>query len=156
MSIVDANGVILTKTQLAAKTSAVTPPAKVTINEDIFETFSYPGAKDPETGLRRLFLAGDVIPQAVIDKIYSDSNATVSAILPVTGLAAGGTPVVITGTGLLGTKGVTLGGVAATAVKVVSDTKVTCTTGPHATGAVTVIVQDASGDVTKTTFFTYV
>jgi hypothetical protein len=74
---------------------------------------------------------------------------------PVTGLAAGGGAATINGTGLLGNKGVTFGGVAATNVKVVSDTKITCTIPPHAAGAVTVVVQDASGDVTKPAFYTY-
>lgn len=155
MSVVDANGNILTKAQLMAKTTAVVQPAKVTVNEDVFESFSYSGAKDPETGKRRLFRAGAVVDQAAIDKIYSDSAAAVSTMSPVTGLAAGGTPVTINGTGLLGTKGVTFGGAAATNVKVVSDTKVTCTTPAHAAGAVTVVVQDASGDVTKAAFYSY-
>lgn len=155
MSVVDANGNILTKTQLMALTTAVVQPAKVTVNADVYESFSYSGARDPETGKRRLFRAGAVVDQAVIDKIYSDSAAAVSTIVPAGGGVAGTTPVTINGTGLLGTKGVTFGGTAATAVKVLSDTKVTCVAPAHAAGAVNVVVQDASGDVTKTAAYTY-
>jgi hypothetical protein len=155
MSVVDANGNILTKAQLGALTTAVPAPAMVTVNQEIWETFSYPGAKDPETGTRRLFKVGSVVAQSVIDKIYADSAASVSSLTPVTGGVAVTTPVTINGTGLLGTKGVTFGGTAATNVKVVSDTKVTCVAPAHAAGAVNVVVQDASGDVTKTAAFTY-
>jgi hypothetical protein len=155
MSVVDANGNILTKAQLQAKTTAVVLPAQVTVNETIYESFTHPGAKDPETGMRRLFRAGSVVSQAVIDKIYADSAAAVSSLSPVSGLAAGGTAVTINGTGLLGTKGVKFDTVQATNVKVVSDTKVTCVTPPHAVGAVNVTVQDASGDVVKNAFFAY-
>lgn len=155
MSVVDVNGTILTKAQLLAKTTPVVVPDKLTLTEEIWETFGYSGATDPEGGKRRLFRAGEVVESALIDSIYAASNAAVSTISPTGGLAAGGTPVTINGTGLLGNKGVTFGGTAATNVKVVSDTKITCTAPAHAAGAVNVVVQDASGDVTKTGAYTY-
>lgn len=155
MSVIDVNGNILTKSQLLAKTTAVVVPDKVKLTEEIWETFSFPGAKNPETGKRRLYRVGEVVDPAAIDAIYNASLAAVSSISPTGGSTAGATPVTINGTGLLGTKGVTFGGTAATAVVVVSDTKVTCVAPAHASGAVNVVVQDASGDVTKTGAYTY-
>lgn len=80
---------------------------------------------------------------------------TASAIVPNTGLAAGGTDVVITGDHMVDVTGVTFGGVAATNVVVVDDQHVKCTTPPHAAGAVTVVITDSDGSATKPTFYTY-
>lgn len=155
MSIVDANGNILTKAELLAKTTAVVVPDKVRTTEAIYETFTHPGASDHEGGRRLLYREGMAVSSAEIDAMYAASAASFSSITPATGLAAGGTNVTILGAGFSGVEGVTLGGVAATNVKVVSDTKITCTTGAHAAGAVAVVIQDASGNVTAAGAFTY-
>jgi hypothetical protein len=159
MAIVDSTGTKLTKAQLLAKATQVTQDPLYEFNEDIWETSQYPGAKAFEDGVgakrAKLFHAGEKVRQSVIDKMYTDSAATVDTIAPATGLAAGNLPVTITGSGFAGVRGVTFGGTAATNFKVVSDTKITCNTPPHAAGAVNVVVQDASGDVTKTNGFTY-
>jgi hypothetical protein len=78
---------------------------------------------------------------------YTSSNPapTVSTISPVTGPAAGGTAVTITGTGFLSGAGVTLGGTAATNVVVVSATSITAKTPAHAGGAVNVAVTNTDG-----------
>jgi hypothetical protein len=81
--------------------------------------------------------------------------ATVSTVAPATGVAAGGTAVTLTGTGMLDSTGVTFGGTAATSVTVVSSTSITCVTPAHAVGAVDVVVLDPSGNGTKTGGFTY-
>ncbi|MGA9800313.1 MAG: IPT/TIG domain-containing protein, partial [Terriglobales bacterium] len=65
---------------------------------------------------------------------------TVSSILPNTGTTSGGTAVTITGTGFLSGATVTLGGMAATGVTVVSSTSITATTPAHTAGAVNVVV----------------
>lgn len=155
MSIVNAAGNILTKAELTALTTPVVVPDKLKLTEAVYETYTYPGGNSFETGKRLLYRAGAVVSQKEVDDIYAASVATVSTITPATGLAAGNTDVTIVGTGFGGNKGVTFGGTPATAVKVVSDTKITCKTPAHAAGAVTVVVQDASGDVTKPTFYTY-
>jgi hypothetical protein len=155
MSITDSAGNILTKSELLAKATQVTQPTVYKFTEDIFETFGYPGAKEPEGGRRLLFNEGREITEPEIDAMYAASAATFGSIAPNHGPAAGNTAVTITGTGLLGVEGVTIGGSAATDVDVVSDTKVTCKTPAHAAGAVSVVLKDASGDVTANNAYTY-
>ena len=79
----------------------------------------------------------------------------VDSIAPNSGLAAGGTPVTIAGEGLTGSTGVTFGGTAATAVVVVNDATITCTTPAHAVGAVAVVVANPRGNVTVANGYTY-
>lgn len=159
MTIVKSDGTKLTKAQLLALTTSVSQPPIVKFTEDVFEITPFPGGKDFDDATKskrsRLFNAGQEVPQSVIDAMYAAGAATVDTVTPATGLAAGVIPVTITGTGFAGVRGVTFGGAAATNVKVVSDTKITCTNPAHAAGAVNVVVQDASGDVTKTGGFTY-
>ncbi|MEO9255159.1 MAG: IPT/TIG domain-containing protein, partial [Tepidiformaceae bacterium] len=74
--------------------------------------------------------------------------ATVTAVSPITGPTAGGTPITITGTGFTGTTpatGVTVGGVPAASVVVVSDISITAVTPGHASGIVDVIVDNGNG-----------
>jgi hypothetical protein len=159
MTIVNSAGTKLTKAQLLALTTSVPQPPIVKFTEDIFEITPFPGGKDFDDSAKskrsKLFIAGQEVPQAQIDAMYSSSSAAFTAIAPASGLAAGNLAVTITGTGFAGVRGVTFGGTAATNVKVVSDTKITCTTPPHAAGAVAVVIQDASGDVTAAGAFTY-
>jgi hypothetical protein len=61
---------------------------------------------------------------------------TITAIAPVSGGAAGGTAITITGTGFGGATSGTLGGVALATFVVVSDTSITAVTGAHAAGLV--------------------
>jgi Malectin domain/Bacterial Ig-like domain/IPT/TIG domain/Glucose / Sorbosone dehydrogenase len=65
---------------------------------------------------------------------------TVTAINPTSGTSAGGTAVTITGTNFGAGAAVTIGGVPATGVVVNSTTSITAITGPHAVGAVDVVV----------------
>lgn len=159
MAIVDSTGTKLTKAQLLAKTTAVAQPPVVKFTEDIWETYQLPGAKNYEdganTGKKKLYNEGQEVLQSEIDASYAASAATVDAVAPANGVAAGGLAVTITGKGFGGSRGATFGGTAATEFKVVSDTKITCKTPAHAAGAVAVVVQDASGDATKAAAFTY-
>lgn len=75
---------------------------------------------------------------------------TLTAISPTTAAAAGGTRVAISGTGLTGATAVTFGGVAATAVSVDSDTRITATAPAHAAGSVDVAVTTPGGTATRT------
>jgi hypothetical protein len=159
MAIVDSTGKKLTKAQLLAKTTNVPQPTVVRFTEDIWETYALPGGKNFEdgknTGRKKLYVQGQAVPQTEIDAMYSASAAAVSAVAPVSGVAAGNVNVTITGQGFSGATGATFAGTAATAFKVVSDTVITCKTPPHVVGAVDVVVQDASGNATKTGGFTY-
>jgi hypothetical protein len=81
---------------------------------------------------------------------------TVTAISPVSGSAAGGTAITITGTGFVSGATVSLGGTAATGVTVVSATSITATTPAHAAGSVNVVVTNSdSQSGTLTNGFTY-
>lgn len=74
---------------------------------------------------------------------------------PAHGAAAGGDEVTVKGQNLTGVTGVTFGGTAATAVVVVDDETLTCTTPAHAAGAVDVVVTNPTGSKTETAAFTY-
>lgn len=82
---------------------------------------------------------------------------TITSLDVVTGTAAGGTAVDITGTGFVATPTVTFGGTAATSVVRVSATHVTCVTPAHAVGAVNVVLTNPDTlAVTKANGFEYV
>lgn len=155
MSIVNSAGSILTKTELVALAEEVAQPTVYRFTENIYETFSYPGAKDHEGGRRLLFREGEEITEDKLDAMYAASVASFTSITPAVGDVAGGTAVTIVGKGFSGAEGATLGGIALTNFKVVSDTKITGTTGAHAAGAVNLVIQDASGNVTANNAFTY-
>jgi hypothetical protein len=81
---------------------------------------------------------------------------TFTSILPVSGTAAGGTSVTITGTGFTGATAVTFGGTAATSFTVVSATSITATTPAHAAGVVNVVITTPGGTATGSNKYTYV
>jgi hypothetical protein len=112
--------------------------------------------------------AGCQSSQAVLDQMrgYIESRAsclgllaaapTVTGISPTSGSTGGGTPVTISGTGFQSYATVTIGGVNATAVTIVNATTITATTGAHAAGTVSVVVQNPdSQTATKTNAYTY-
>jgi len=78
-----------------------------------------------------------------------------TAVSPTSGTTAGGTTITISGTGLTGTTGVTVGGSAATSVTVVSDTEVTCVAPAHSAGAVDVVLTTPAGSDTLAAAYTY-
>ncbi len=84
------------------------------------------------------------------------ATPTVTGVSPNSGPAAGGTPVTITGTNFLSGATVTFGGASATAVVVVSSTKITANTPRHKQGSVNVVVTNPDGQKgTLTSGFTY-
>jgi hypothetical protein len=76
-------------------------------------------------------------------------------VAPLTGTAAGGTAVTITGTGFTGATAVSFGGTAATTFTVDSDTQISATTPAHAAGVVDVSVTTPNGTSTVPGLFTY-
>jgi hypothetical protein len=157
MSITNEAGQTLTESAMNALTDDVAaPPTMVTVTEDIWQRFTAEGQTGPkafEAQTRLLFHEGQVVAQSAVDALFAD--ATIDTVLPATGPAAGGTAIKITGTNFGGVSGVTVGGVACTNVRVVSEKVISCTTGAHAAGAVNVVVTDDSGAVTKTNGYTY-
>jgi hypothetical protein len=78
----------------------------------------------------------------------------ITALNPTTGPTAGGTSVSVTGTGLTGATGVTVGGLAATGLIVASDTALSFTTPASVAGPAAVLVTGPGG-VSAATTFTY-
>jgi hypothetical protein len=79
----------------------------------------------------------------------------VGSIAPTTGPIAGGTSVTLTGTGLTGASGVTVGGIAATSLLVASDTSLSFTTPASVAGPAAVIVTTPAGVSGNATAFTF-
>ena len=79
-----------------------------------------------------------------------------TAVVPASGLVAGGASVVVSGAGLLGASAVSFGGVAGSSVVVVSDSAVSVVVPAHAAGVVDVVVTTAGGAGLLAGSFTYV
>jgi hypothetical protein len=81
---------------------------------------------------------------------------TVTVASPGAGTTAGGTPIFVSGTGFNTGATVTIGGVAATNVAVLRSTLLSASTGPHAAGAVDVVVRNTDNQSgTRPAGFTY-
>lgn len=153
MSLIKADGTIVKLANLTDVTDTASTVEYVVLTEDLYTTKTLPGASKFEGGKFLAYNSGQIVPLTELQNLYT--TATVTTVSPATGGIAGGTEVTITGTDLAGTTGVTFGGSTATSVVVVSDTKITCVTPAHSSGAVNVVVQDDAGNVTKTNAFTY-
>jgi formylglycine-generating enzyme required for sulfatase activity len=80
---------------------------------------------------------------------------TISSLVPAAGPIAGGTTITINGANLTSTASVTVGGVPAIGVTVLSATKVRVVTPPGSAGGRDVVLTTAWGTVTRTNGFTY-
>lgn len=76
---------------------------------------------------------------------YTTSSLTLGSVSPISGPAAGGTQVTITGTNFQAGVGVTFGGLAATSVEVTSSTTIEATTPAHTAGDIGVTVTNSDG-----------
>ena len=89
---------------------------------------------------------GGVTPGVIDDdlgfRVVRTPDPAISSVSPATGSTAGGTAITITGTSLTGATSVTVGGVAATSVVVVSATSVTAFTPAGTVGAKSVAVTE--------------
>jgi hypothetical protein len=81
---------------------------------------------------------------------------TISGISPASGSTAGGTTVTLTGTNFASGATVTIGGVAATGVTVISSTSLRAVTGARAAGAADVVVAVGTQTATLARGYTYV
>jgi Glycosyl hydrolases family 16/IPT/TIG domain len=117
-----------------------TPDADIAEDKTVSTTGSY-SATAPNS-------SGSWVMQMVAFRASGTSGGSsnpapkVSAISPNAGTASGGAAVTITGTGFQSGVAVTIGGVAATSVTVVSSTSITAKTPAHAAGAADVAVKN--------------
>ncbi len=82
---------------------------------------------------------------------------TLASVAPTSGPTAGGTAITLSGTGFLAGATVTVGGVAATSVSVVSSTQIVCTTPAGSAGVAAVVVTNPdTQSATLSGGFTYV
>lgn len=156
MTFYNSAGAKLSKSGLLALTATPTstdPPLQ--FNAPVYQSYN----SDPQSGTafeaqsRLAFAIGEVVPTSLINGLFV--AATIASITPATGPAAGGTAVTIKGTDFAGATAVTFGGTAATNVKVVNNTTITCTTPAKSAATVDVVVTDDSGTVTKTGGFIF-
>lgn len=92
--------------------------------------------------------------QSVLDR-WGVCAPVVSTVSPASGPVGGGTTITISGSNLLSTSAVSIGGVPAASFAVVSMTSVTAVTPPGAVGPAAVAVTTAGGTATQPNAFTY-
>jgi hypothetical protein len=152
--LTDASGTTIPKASFPS-TGYSDPDPLLTLTEDVYEHFKMVG-ESGETGRRLKWKAGTNIRTSERDFFYSNySAATITSLTPATGAAAGGTAIVIRGTGFDGASGVTFGGTAGTSFSVVNDETIHVTTPAKTAGTYDVIVQDDAGNVTDAASFIY-
>lgn len=154
MALVKSDGSAVTKAPGASILEPVTQTdPRVTVKENIYEVTPYDHVNYPTQKRQLAFPQGAVIRQSEWDKKFA--AAAISSVTPSTGGVAGGTQIVIRGTGFPTSATVTVGGANATAVVVVNDNQIKCTTPAGTAGAKDVVVNAAGGNATKTGGFTY-
>lgn len=104
------------------------------------------------------YLAATRAQQSITVGYPTPVFSTTAPFVPFFGPTSGGTSVTINGSGFTGVTGVTIGGVPATNVVVVNDTKITMTTGvgPSTGGKLDVVVSNPSRSATWPGGFVYV
>lgn len=113
-------------------------------------TVSYPTA-----GSRNFVYTDGAISRTVSVTIGVPTNPVVTGVSPSTSTTDGGVTATITGSQLTGTTGVTIGGVAATNVVVVSDSEITFTVPAGIEGSATIVVTTSAGSDTNALQFTF-
>lgn len=83
------------------------------------------------------------------------TKGKITSVSPKSGSPKGGTTVTVKGTGFTKVKKVTVGGVRATKVKVLSSRKLRFRTPAHAAGTVTIVITTARGKIVKKRAFRY-
>ena len=106
----------------------------------------------------RVTTAGGTSATSATDQYTYIEAPTVTAVSPKSGPTAGGTTVVITGTGFTGATAVTFGATASTSFTVNTATQITATSPAHAPGTVDVRVTTAGGTsaTSATDQYTYI
>ena len=104
----------------------------------------------------RFVVKMNITEEPGLDGPVPPAPPVVTAIAPTAGVAAGGTALTITGVGLTGATGGTLGGAALTSFVVVNPTTITAVAPAHAAGLVSLVINHPSGNKTKANAYTYV
>jgi IPT/TIG domain len=115
-------------------------PEALDTNDHLYVAFTTQAPPEPTDGCAALVVT---------------TPPSIDSLNPITGPEAGGTVVVITGTGFTGATGVTFDGTAGTAFTVNSASTITVTTPPGTAGPADVVVQHANGNATEVGGFTY-
>ena len=118
-------------------------------------TATLKGANGTKTVYARFLNNAGIWSARVQDSVNLHAAASVTTIAPASGPTAGGTKITLTGGRFTGTTKVTVGGVDATSLVVVSDTKLTVKVPAGTAGAKTVKVFNAYGTSNSKTY-TYV
>lgn len=154
MTLVKANGTQITKAAGEAIVEAVPEKKpKVRVKENVYELNTPSGTAYPPVGKRLLYHEGQIVERAAWDAAFPP--ATITSITPATGPAAGGTNVVIKGSGFSPGTAPAIGGNALTAVKVVGEDRIEGTTPAGSAGASQVAVNTDSGPGSNTVTYTY-
>lgn len=96
------------------------------------------------------FVQHEAITSAIAPALDTPAAPTVLSLSDITGPAAGGEIVTITGTSFIGVTGVTFGGTAATDYEVVDANHIVAVAPAHAAGAIAVVVTNATGSSSST------
>jgi hypothetical protein len=153
VTVRNASGTRMSKTTLKAALTEVTQRKVYTADQDYYINEQGEGVTAVEGSKFLLVRQGATISETEIDAAFP--TASVSAITPATGPAAGGTVVRISGSNLAGAAGVTFGGTAGTAFSLLNDGRLQVTTPAKTAGAYNVVVTDDNGDLTVTNGYTY-
>lgn len=135
------------------------PDPLYTLTASVFRRRAYPGAESDAategTEYQLIGVAGQRYRTSELDSWFAAADIT--GVSPSAGVAAaGGTTITLTGIGLDGITAITVGGTAATAVTVVSPSRVTFAAPAKAAGTYTIVATDDSGNITETNAITYV
>ena len=139
--------VTLTGTNFTAATQVsfgATPATAYTVNSATSITATAPAHAAGQVDITVTTGLGTSATSAA-DQFTFDATPTVTAVLPASGRATGGTTITITGTGFLSATGVKVNGVSATGVTIGSDTSITAVTPAGAPSIVDVQVTNPTG-----------
>lgn len=157
--LIKGDGTALTRTALnAALTTDPTPEQTYTVPAslgNIYEERVYPDVRNGYASQeqRLLYKVGDRLTATERDALFA--QATVTAVSPTTAGTAGGSTHTLTGTHFEPGTTVTVGGTAATNVKVVSNTSLTFTAPAKSAGAQAVVATTGYGTSTGSVSITY-
>lgn len=157
MGLFRADGTRITRSTISTVPAHAADPF-VTINEDVYESFSAdkPNDPKPEGGLRRIFARKGklTLRTSELDRLFP--APTITSVTPADGVVTGGQEVTITGTNLDGVSAVRFGDDAADSFVVKSSTRIVAIAPEVEDGGwVAVSVVDDGGTATLPDAFRY-
>ncbi|MGI8310863.1 IPT/TIG domain-containing protein [Saccharopolyspora hattusasensis] len=143
-------------TGATAVTFGGTPAASFTVNSSTQITATTPPHAAGPAQVVVTTPGGSSTSSVVFLYTQGQAAPSVTGVSPLSGPAAGGTNVTITGTNFTGATAVTFGGTPAASFTVNSSTQITATTPPHAAGPAQVVVTTSAGSSTESVSFTFI